>query len=79
MQINKTDAYDNNEIRHCYNGTKETFKKCDDLAKDGYLFVPGNNPFMNKTKKWSEYDLVRVAHTNHRKHGKCIQTLWAVK
>jgi hypothetical protein len=79
MKINETMTYTLEEVTSLYNGSKKTFQKCADLQNDGYRFIPGNNPRMDTAKKWAGFDLVRVAQTNHRKHGKCIQTLWAVK
>lgn len=78
--INGTATYTAAEIREFgYNGTLATFNKCDELEKQGYRFIPGNNPLMNRTKKWSGFDVIRVAQTNHRRSGLCKQTLWAVK
>lgn len=76
----KTEFFTANEIRrYAYNGTNATFNICDTLEKDGFSFIPGNNPFMKLAKKWENYELVRVAQTNSRTHGRCVQTLWAVK
>ena len=76
--MNQTTVYDNIEIRDIYNGTPETFRKCDELSERGYFFISGNNPRLGDTKKWAAYYPVRVAQTNSRIHGKSIQTLWAV-
>jgi hypothetical protein len=77
--INGTTVYDNVEIRKVYNGTPQTFKKCDELSEREYFFIPGNNPQLGDTKKWTGYSPIRVAQTNSRIHGMSTQTLWAVR
>ena len=43
----------------------------------GYRIHIGNNPFMDKTRKWANYDLVKIAQTNCRYSGFCKRTVWA--
>lgn len=45
----------------------------------GYTIHIGNNPFMDKTKKWAGHDLVKLAQTNCRYSGFCKRTVWASK
>ena len=56
-----------------------TIAKMQKLSDAGYSFIAGNNYKLNKTKKWSGFDCIRVAQTNSRTHGKSIATMWAVK
>jgi hypothetical protein len=77
--MNQTTVYDNIEIRDIYNGTAETFRKCDELSEQGFFFIPGNNYRLGETEKWKKYSPIRVAQTNSRFHSRCIQTLWAVR
>lgn len=73
--MNKDDAIEAYYLRPA----PTTIKKMEKLEKEGYRFVPGNNRNLNKTKKWSQFDCIRVALTNSRNHGKSIATMWAVK
>ena len=78
-KINGRITYSAKEIREVYNGSPTTFLKCDELEPLGYRFIPGNAPFMNRSKKWGGYTLIRVAQVNSKLHGRSTQTLWAVK
>jgi len=56
--------------------TKERVGHLDGL---GYMFVVGNNPMLDQTKRWSQFELIRVARTNSKKHGYSTKTIWAVR
>lgn len=58
---------------------KQTRERCEALAARGYLFVAGNHPKLAKSKRWSTYDVVRVAICNSRDHGFSLKTIWAVR
>lgn len=58
---------------------ERTRDKAEALEALGYLFIAGNNPRMNNTKKWRGFHLIRVAMTNSRTSGCTEKTLWAVK
>jgi hypothetical protein len=57
-------------------GTMERMRALADL---GYQFVMGNNPAPKRSVYGCPIDqAVRVSQVNHRFHGKCIRTIWAV-
>ena len=58
---------------------QKTKDRVDELSKDGFLFIAGNNPRMNETKKWFRFEIIRVAQTNRTDNGRCKKTLWAVR
>lgn len=58
---------------------KTTIEKIEHYKSLGYQIHIGNNPRMNKTKKWANYHLVRIAQTNDRRSGLCKRTVWASK
>lgn len=57
------------------NSTAAKIKKHVSAGDDIYI---GNNPFMDKAKKWEWFHLTRLAQTNSRYHGRSIRTIWAV-
>lgn len=58
---------------------KSTLEKIARYEAEGYTVICGNNPFLNKTRKWAGHECIRLAQTNSRYHGRCISTVWAVK
>ena len=54
-----------------------TLEKMRRLAADGYSFIVGNNP--TSKRPYGYDDALRVSQVNHRLHGKCIRTIWAVR
>ena len=63
---------------HLYDTRKPEWHKHAPLRKD-YSIICGNAPYLNKTKKWANYECVRIAQTNSRRHGYSISTVWAVR
>ena len=59
--------------------SKNTIAKMTDYQSRGYSIICGNAPYLNKTKKWANYECVRIAQTNSRRHGYSISTVWAVR
>ena len=72
--IEYTQHSGNSDLVH--NETAQTIER---LSDKGYTIKVGNNPNMDKTKKWQNSDLIRVSQVNSRSHGKCVRTIWAVK
>lgn len=58
---------------------KSTLEKIDHYESEGYTIICGNNPFLDKARKWAGHECVRLAQTNSRRHGRCVSTVWAVK
>ena len=56
-----------------------TAAQIEQLSADGYRILVGNNPMMDKAKKWQGHKLVRISLVNSRFHGKSIRTIWGVK
>jgi UDP-N-acetylmuramyl pentapeptide synthase len=56
-----------------------TAETIETLSAEGYQILVGNNPRMDKAKKWANVDLIRVSQVNSRTHGKSVRTIWAVK
>ena len=54
-----------------------TLAKMRALAAQGYDFIVGNNPMSRRPYGFD--DAVRVSQVNHRRHGHCIRTIWAVR
>lgn len=59
--------------------TRPTVERMRELAARGYRFVVGNHP----TPKHTVYgcpvaDAVKVTQLNHRLHGRCVRTIWAI-
>lgn len=77
--INGTWTYSASEIRKSYNGAPITWRRCEILARQGFRFIPGNNPRLGNTNKWRYNSPIRIAQTNSRYHGMSVQTLWAVR
>jgi len=59
--------------------TQKTEDKITELEDQGYKIIDGNNPFLNKHKKYAGFECIRIAQTNSRRHGKSINTVWAVR
>jgi len=56
-----------------------TAAKIEELSRDGYEIIVGNNPFLNKAKKYSGRKCIRISQVNGRKRAVCLRTIWAVK
>lgn len=59
--------------------SKNSENKIIEAENAGYQIIYGNNPFLNKHKKWAKYKCIRLVQTNSRAHGRPIYTVWAVK
>jgi len=57
----------------------DTASEIERLSADGYRIIVGNNPFLDRAKKYAGMSVVRISHVNSRFHGRCIRTIWAVK
>ena len=58
---------------------KSTLEKMTAFRNNGFDIIIGNAPFLNKSKKWSNHECVRLARTNSRKTGYSKRTVWAVR
>ena len=58
---------------------KQTLERIEKYEGLGYEIHIGNNPRMDRAKKWASHDVVRIARTNSRRHGHCVRTVWAAK
>ncbi len=58
---------------------QKTIDLMDKLEELGFKIIEGNNPFLSKHKKYADFECIRIAQTNSRKHGKSINTVWAIK
>lgn len=56
--------------------TRDTMRE---LTAQGYTIIEGNNPYLPRRKKYAGYDIVRIAQTNSRYHGKSINTVFAIR
>ncbi len=45
----------------------------------GYTVLDGNDWRLSQRKKWANFECVKLAQTNSRRHGKCVSTVWAVR
>lgn len=59
--------------------TEKTLEKVAFYQAQGYAIIEGNNHRLPTRKKYRDYEIVRIARTNSRYHGHCINTIWAVK
>ena len=59
--------------------TAKTHAKIEQYRTLGYDIIEGNNRLLSTRKKYQGRDCVRLALTNSRRHGLCINTVWAVK
>jgi len=59
--------------------SKKTLSLIEEYESMGYEIIIGNNPRLPDSKKWSEYECVRLCLTNSRYHGWSIRTVWAVR
>jgi|GEM_PF-6625121 len=76
MEVNGVQAYTNAEIREIWvKGRKVTFQRCDELAKQGYVFVVNNNQNFGYSAKWEPYQPIKVTQSKNNNPN----TLWAIK
>ncbi len=59
--------------------SKKTLNKIDFYKKLGFTIIEGNNPMMRNSKKWNNFELIRICQTNSKYHGFSLYTVWAVK
>lgn len=59
--------------------TPETAARIESLSAQGYEIIVGNNPFLNKAKKYAGRECVRVSQVNGRHRAICLRTIWAVR
>ena len=59
--------------------SKNTIKKIEKYQNEGFKIIHGNNPKMDKTLKWSDYNLIKICQTNSKFHGWSLYTVWALK
>jgi hypothetical protein len=60
--------------------TQPTVERMERLARQGYRFVVGNHPLPGRTVYGCPVDqAVKVTQLNHRLHGHCIRTIWAIR
>jgi len=57
----------------------QTAARIESLSAQGYEIIVGNNPFLNKSRKYSGRKCVRISQVNGRKRAICLRTIWAVK
>ena len=56
-----------------------TARKIEEYSREGWRIIVGNNPHLDKARKYRGYHTVRLSRTNSKTHGFCIRTIWAVK
>ena len=59
--------------------SKKTKSLIDQFESRGYDIIIGNNPRLPESKRWADYECVRLCLTNSKHHGWCIRTVWAVR
>jgi len=58
---------------------KETLDKMAAYEAAGYEIIVGNDWRLGDRPKYRDYDCVKLAQTNDRRHGKSVRTVWAIK
>ena len=59
--------------------SKATQEKIANFSAQGFAIIEGNNPSLNKSKKYKGREVVRLCQTNSTTHGYSLYTVWAVK
>ena len=58
---------------------KQTIEKMRAAEEAGFQIIIGNNPFLDKRKKYAGFECIRLAQTNDRQSGFCKRTVWAIR
>lgn len=61
------------------NHTSKTLEKIAHYTALGYTIIEGNNHRLPSRKKYHNHEVIRLAQTNSRIHGLCINTVYAIK
>jgi hypothetical protein len=57
----------------------ETAALIESMSAQGYEIIVGNNPFLNRAKKYAGRECIRISQVNGRQQAICVRTIWAVK
>jgi len=75
----------NARIRFGRYGTKTNFVqdstalRIEELSREGYEIIVGNNPYLDKSRKYAGRKCIRISQVNGRQRPICLRTIWAVK
>jgi len=58
---------------------RATTEKINQFRRDGWSIVIGNDWQKDRRPKWKNHELVRIAQTNSKKHGKPLRVVWAMR
>ena len=76
MEVNGVRTYTSAEIREIWvKGHESTYKECDRLAKQGYVFVMNNNSTFGYSAKWESYQPLKVVNSTSSNP----RIIWAIK
>jgi hypothetical protein len=62
-----------------YRGPKQTEQRIKVFERNGWTIIDGNDWRLPTRGRYLNYFVVRLAQTNHKRHGKCIRTVFAVR
>jgi hypothetical protein len=66
------------EILH-YLGRDQTARRIEIFRANGWEIHDGNDYRLPDRPLYAGRDVVRLCQTNHRRHGKCVRTVFAVR